>query len=120
MRQRLTEMVLECSTFTPELAEQARLHAEYVADHLLASGVIVPPCKVGDVVYEIQPIRQRIQAYDVTTVKYNGKFYWFTWVLKDRRGHYGNVEGFSDMQIGKTVFLTREEAEEALKKGGAK
>jgi hypothetical protein len=82
---------------------------------LPAKGAIVLPCKVGDTVYEIQPIRQRIQAYDVTTVKYNGHYYWFTWILKDRRGLYGNVEGFTDMQIGKTVFLTKEEAEKALK-----
>lgn len=88
---------------------------EHFADHLLANGWKRPPCEVGDTVYEIQPIRQRIQAYDVTTVKYNGIFYWFTWILKGHRGHYGNVEGFSDMRIGKTVFLTREEAEKALK-----
>ena len=27
--------------------------AEVVADYLLANGVIVPPCKVGDTVYEV-------------------------------------------------------------------
>lgn len=26
---------------------------EYLADYLLANGVIVPPCKVGDMVYRI-------------------------------------------------------------------
>ena len=86
-----------------------------IADYLLANGVMVPPCKVGDVVYEIQPIRQRTQAYEVTTIKWNGHYCWFTWVLKDRKGIYGNVDGFSDNQIGKTVFLTKEEAEEKLR-----
>jgi hypothetical protein len=110
MRERLTAMIESARYFGSGISAE-------IADLLLENGVIVPPCKVGDTVYEIQPIRQRIQAYDVTTVKYNGKFYWFTWVLKDRRGHYGNVEGFSDIQIGKTVFLTREEAQKALKGG---
>lgn len=94
-----------------------RPNTDQVADHLLANGVIVPPCKVGDVVYEIQPIRKRVQTYEITTIKYNGHYWWFTWILKDRKGIYGNVEGFSSHQIGKTVFLTREEAEKALKRG---
>lgn len=91
---------------------------EYCADYLIANGVVVPPVKVGEVVYEIQPIRKRVQTYEITTIKYNGHYWWFTWILKDRKGIYGNVEGFSSHQIGKTVFLTREEAEAALK-GGA-
>ena len=85
------------------------------ANYLLANGVIVPPCNVGDTVYEIQPIRNRVQAYTIIVVKYNGRFWTFSWVLKDRKGFYGNVEGFSSHQIGKTVFLTKEEAEQALK-----
>lgn len=31
----------------------ARNWAEVIAEHLLANGVIVPPCKVGDTVYAI-------------------------------------------------------------------
>lgn len=31
----------------------AKYWAEIIADHLLSNGVIVPPCKVGDVVYLI-------------------------------------------------------------------
>lgn len=118
MRDRLIELLKGAETKVTEMLSTSLALEEWLgiyADHLLANGVIVPPCKVGDTVYEIQPIRQRIQAYEVTTVKYNGHYYWFTWVIKDRRGHYGNVEGFTDMQIGKTVFLTREEAERALK-----
>ena len=85
-----------------------------LADHLIAEGVIVPPCKVGGIVYEIQPIRGIVQEYEITTIKYNGHYWWFTWILKDRKGIYGNVEGFSSHQIGKTVFLTKEDAEAKL------
>ena len=72
------------------------------------------PCEVGQTVFEIQPIRKRIQAYEVITAKYNGLFWWFTWVLKDGEGIYGNTEGFHSKELGKTVFLSREEAEKAL------
>ena len=35
--------------------------------------------------------------------------------MKDGKGVYSNVNGFSEYAIGKTVFLTIEEAEAALK-----
>lgn len=35
------------------------------------------------------------------------------WTL--RSGIYGDLDGFRDNEIGKTVFLTKEEAEVALK-----
>ena len=63
-----------------------------IADYLLENGVIVPPCKVGDTVYELQ--NKRIQAYTIETVTYNGRHFNFSWVLKDRKGIYGNVCGF--------------------------
>ena len=87
-----------------------------IADHLLANGVIVPPCKVGD---------------------------WLWVVKKDYVSECFRVDGFDDRnlvmymqdnehnlslvykgikicrvpfnEIGKTVFLTKEEAEKALK-----
>ena len=88
-----------------------------LADYILADGWMRPPCKMGQTVYQIQPTRNRVQAYKVTAYKFNGRSYFFSWVLKDRKGFYENVEGFSDIQIGKTVFLTKEEAEAKLKEG---
>jgi hypothetical protein len=122
MRDRLIELLAQCDRENEVLTcfnerPRKRQTAEIIADHLLANGVVCPPCKVGDTVYEIQPIRKRVQAYEITTIKYNGHYWWFTWILKDRKGIYGNVDGFSSHQIGKTLFLTREEAERALKDG---
>ena len=91
---------------------------EKVADYILADGWIRPPVKVGQTVYQTQPTRNRVQEYEVTAHKFNGSCYFFSWVLKDKKGFYENVEGFSEFQIGATVFLTREEAEKVLK-GGA-
>ena len=98
-----------------EFTDCKTCNATCLADVLIEDGWIRPPCKVGDKVYETQPTGGRTQAYIITTTMWNGHYWWFTWVLKDRNGIYGNVEGFSSHQIGKTVFLTREAAEAALK-----
>lgn len=82
--------------------------------------LVVLPCKVGDTVYEVQELRKRIQPYTVTHIHITHNGISFGWVLKDEMGIYSNVYGFSDSDIGKTVFMTRKEAEAALKKmGGA-
>lgn len=82
--------------------------AENIADDLLENGVVVPPCKVGDVVYRIYT-RAWI-GEDVVrevVVSENGVFY------VDDKGRMTSCNKF-----GKTVFLTREDAEAKLK-GGA-
>ena len=80
-----------------------------LAEHLLANGVIVPPCKVGGTVFFVGHISGAIPnfIYDDTITK----------IGVTTRGvmHERGVD-FAD--FGKTVFLTREEAERALK-GGA-
>ena len=75
------------------------------------------PCKVGDTVWEVQKIRERIQQYEIISVNQGRMGYlYFNWELKDGYGYYGNLKGFGTSDIGKTVFLTKEEAEKELKK----
>ena len=62
-----------------------------IADYLLANGVIVPSCKVGDKLYK-------------------------PW--KDKKIGGTICYQVNIAEVGKTVFLTKEEAEQALK-GGA-
>lgn len=89
------------------------------ADHLLANGVVVLPCKVGDTMYRIP--RSAIREYAVVYIG----------ISADPFASYVNIAWYRDVhhfetlsvrfdEIGKTVFLTREEAEEALakRKGG--
>ena len=76
------------------------------------------PCAVGDTVYEVQESRGRIQPYVVIAVHASECGRLYGWELKDGKGFYSNVNGFSEYAIGKQVFLTREEAEVALKKSG--
>lgn len=104
MRERLIELIQD-SVFGC-----ARHWAEIIADNLLANGVIVPPCKVGDMVYCIYEDNIGEQYFAdkfVTGIFLNDLG------LYVRCGfHYYAVDDF-----GKTVFLTREEAEKALKGG---
>lgn len=72
------------------------------------------PCAVGDTVYEIQELRKRIQPYTVIAIHISNCGRLYGWELKDGKGVYSNVNGFSEYALGKTVFLTREEAESAL------
>lgn len=83
-----------------------------VADHLLANGVIVPPCKVGDAVYYI--FESEIRKLTVISLSYmfSKTFKHFIFHTQNYRGAVLSYE-FKD--IGKTVFLTKEEAENALK-----
>lgn len=80
---------------------------EYIADYLIANGVIVPPCKIGQIVWLIR--NGKIEETTVEKI-----------VLKDG-GLYLKLlcNAFYETtcrSIGKTVFLTREEAEKALER----
>ena len=74
------------------------------------------PCWIGDTVYELQEIRCRIQPLEIISVNIGrmGELY-FYWELKDGIGIYQNIKGFGKSRLGKTVFLTKEAAEKALK-----
>lgn len=117
MRDRLIEILLDGVTFTDEYKFPARKQAEYVADRLLANGVIVPPFKVGQTVYYLTTIdtEKELNVCDifcgtVQSIGFDGKNIWVS--VKYTNGLYYHHK--SD-DFGKTVFLTREEAEKALK-----
>ena len=70
------------------------------------------PCKVGDVVYQVT--RNFISEFRVRFVEIAtcGNLFLHTDLIS---GIVYTGEVFSESDIGKTVFLTREEAEKALK-----
>jgi hypothetical protein len=108
-----------------------------VADHLLANGVIVPPCKVGDAVYVIS--KSRVKEAKVDEVHRYSHYKGFGMRIfavfdcdDDCEGcpfeawsqsyccewDCGNAYGCAELaedDFGKTVFLSREDAEKALK-----
>ena len=103
--QHLLDIYEEMANLTLYFTED---EAAIIADVLLAKGVIAPPVKVGDTVYEIvrrRGLRQRkvveILIAEEPSFVVGGDIY------SEERYHFS--------LFGKTVFLTQEEAEKALK-----
>lgn len=69
------------------------------------------PCRIGDTVYQIT--KDFISEYQITSMTIYPYSIQFNWECT--KGVYKNVVGFAGFEIGKTVFLTREEAEAKLK-----
>lgn len=110
--------------------------AEVVADYLLDNGVIAPPCKVGDTLFVLStcmdivsfpgdgvicPYENVCHIEDCTN--YNDVLRPFPMTVECLTiGDHGICSIFFEessteylsTEIGKTVFLTREEAEKAL------
>lgn len=114
-RERLIE-VLSNIDYACDNGSNSQDRIEFIADYLLANGVIVPPCKVGDTVYEICE-RRRSGKWQKAIVErvVHGIEIGIDKILTARCGTTAYVYL---SRLGKTVFLTREEAETALK-GGA-
>ena len=104
------------------------------ADYLLANGVIVPPCKVGDWIWyvyrnEINKAKVDEIQYDVSKYgNYSYNFSIYAYDFKNKRGvtyhpinetakNKSNINGVEGMDWGEDVFifLTKEEAEKVLK-----
>jgi hypothetical protein len=102
MRDRLIELLCEIhQKKIPSMGD--------IADHLLANGVIVPPCRVGDTVYRLVacPLRVSQFTWEIVEIKIFADEIYFV-------DDSDNV--FAADKIGKTVFLTKEEAEAELVK----
>lgn len=90
----------------------------HIATYLLNNSVIVPPCKVGQTVWFVRNLGDKSREKVIETtiekivLKSNGLF-----IKLACNAMYETACN----SIGKTVFLTREEAEQALAKtkGGA-
>ena len=101
MRDRIAEIIRSAHSTANPLGQFGYTEA----DALIANGVILPPCKVGDTVWIIG-VYQGIYSATVRVFFFNHSG------IEMIRTTKCDIP-FSE--FGKTVFLTREEAEEALK-----
>lgn len=117
----LLDKVQECGMDRPKDEERyPTLYPsnEQVADHLLANGVIVPPCKVGDMVYIVVnpysflPLKKAMEG-EVVSIYLHGHGL-FLRVLFDTKKINGCADYNLNWRLGKDLFLTRAEAEKAL------
>ncbi len=88
-----------------------------IADHLIANNVTIPPVSVGQTIYLIRRPTERPAWIDECEITYISVHY-----FKDGKSTVFSGYNFevAECDIGKTVFLTREEAEQALKEEGIK
>lgn len=119
MRDRLIELIKQADfDYTAECCEISENGSlpyppleERFADHLLANGVIVPPVKVGQTVYRTKGNYFGEEIYvgivDQIVIHYGGRKAFFY--------VQGHPLHFTVDNLGVDVFLTREEAENALK-----
>ena len=104
MRDRLSNMIQD------SVGGCAKHWADTIADYLISNGVIVPPCKVGDKLYEVIDDEELfITELTVTEVGTKVVFYSGYVPPKDDIHYHIPID-----EIGKTYFFTREEAEKAL------
>lgn len=111
MRDRLIELM---DDFYYVIESITREDIENIADKIIADGWMRPPCKVGDIIYTI--FEGKIEALNIIRAT--------TEESTERFNRYYDAENkflkmpFAECHIGKTVFLTREQALAKMKEGG--
>ena len=113
MRDRLVALINEAKDEYPTIPSVnccKPTFAYYLAHHLLTNGVIATPCKVGVEVYFAVKERDRIFKGELISFSLDAAHFWFFCRYYCGLSLWHQVEDF-----GKTVFLTCEEAEQALK-----
>ena len=127
-RDRLVELLKEADDATetltgnfPSHEEELQVFYSSIADYLLDNGVIILPCAMGDTVYMIQKRYTKCSKYQECRDEYNCQGC-------EELGCDSHIEHYisslnsapidwivtMENQFGKTVFLTKEEAEAKL------
>ena len=88
-----------------------------LADYLLKEGVVVPPCKVGEMVLLMNTRDDDIIPARIASIEVYADAEPPMWILMEYEDEVGEIRMCHrrvDACFGKTVFRTREEAEKAL------
>lgn len=88
-----------------------------IADHLLANCVIVPPVGIGQTVWFFSGVLEEVCEAKVVKIEinlYTNPMLWFEFEYSSELIGTHVIRGRIDEFLGKTVFLTKEEAEKAL------
>lgn len=102
------EIVHQCGKTLDEMDD-------YLSEFLTAKGVLAPPCKVGDVVFAISDIKKEIYKCRVSSLEFttHDKVAVLDRILESIV--LQRIRSVYLDEFGKSVFLSREEAEAALK-----
>lgn len=110
-RDRLIELKRQAINYAQEKADErgGLVCIDDEVDYLLASGVILPPCKVGDTIYRLVRDGEAykiVDCFDVASFEIDKDG---IWIVDD-------MENYFDLDdIGRSIFLNEKEAELALK-----
>lgn len=109
MRERLVELINKARDKYPNIPLVngcKQDFAEFIADYLIENGVVVPPCKVGQTMWFIRNNKIIETKVEKIILKYGGLY-----IKLSCNSMYETTCN----SIGKTVFLSREDAEAKLK-----
>lgn len=110
MRDRLIELLTDnlphCDNPLQDTYDEI---VERLANHLIENGAILPPCKVGNTVYKFHTVNLKPTGEITKRTIKQITFSAFT-VTDDGASGWFDID-----DIGKTVFLPREDAEKALR-----
>lgn len=121
MKERLIELISQCNAKNLNMVQLLEFEKLLIADYLIANGVIVPPCKVGEVVWintKFGTLKARVNEITQTI---NNNFlvhivYDLMYCYKQHINTHGYVGYVDDkFEFGKTAYHTKEEAEAKLK-----
>ena len=104
----ICDSTLDCDTCKYVLTGSCK--TVLIADYLLANGCIVPPCKVGDIVYTLCGERY-FDNNGFEWERLSGKQH-----IEERQFSLGMMD--ENYNLHSAYFLTKEEAEEKLKELG--
>lgn len=88
---------------------------------LLANGVIAPPVGIGQTVWFFSGVLEEVCEAKVVKIEinlYTNPMLWFEFEYSSELIGTHVIKGRIDEFLGKTVFLTKEEAEKALERSG--
>ena len=116
-RERLIDLIREAKKHTKNANSDLERNM-FFAEYLLEHGVIVPPCKVGDTVWWVTEIvdenceeKPDILLGEIASFSVQKEGLWAFCRYANGLTFWHLVSDY----FGKTVFLTREDAERALK-----
>ena len=125
MRDRLVELIKECFNKESDIMFCENRPLEFdewtgiYADHLIANGVMLPPCKIGETLYCIvfQPVSCKLSVKTGFVKEFRiTKETLCVNIVDCEYIRYANLNiNVPYDEFGKTVFLTKEQAEQKLK-----
>lgn len=123
MRDRLVELIKHDNCISPatcsskcKYVDSDDCHAERLADHLIANKVIIQPIQVRDETFLLlERLRGGYDIIESRCVRIERSWYGETYSMAFDCLEIGNTLEFTDKDIGITVFLSREEAENKKK-----